>query len=816
MLRFALAICVVLAINCGDNRDGHEPCSTACPAAPNAKCEGATTLVEYGESTCDDDVGTCSYAETRTNCADSFQVCASGKCVAPDDPCAGTQCTAAPAATCTGTVLHAFDPNGACDSSTGDCSYTPHAVDCAITHQICNNGACVDPCGAVTCDSPPDATCTGTMSTTYAATGTCDSSSGTPTCHYAPTTVNCATGNGTCNAATGLCTTPCTGVSCTTPPAASCAGTMSTTYGATGTCDGTSGTAECEYTPTTVNCASTNKICDGATGACVDPCTGVACTTPPAASCTGTTSTTYAPAGTCDGTSGSPVCSYAPIAVDCAVTGQTCEGATGLCASVCVGVSCSTPPPPQCSGTTSISFGAAGTCDGTSGSPVCGYPQTPTDCTLANQTCDPGTGLCADPCTLTSCITPPPASCAANQLTTFGSPGTCGATSGVPTCSYAPTTIDCGAGFCDPNTAACLADCGGSDCQTPPAATCSSDNTLTTYVTPGTCNTTGAPTCQFTTAATDCSLTGQTCSAGACGGSVQVRVQGPATITDLAGTSQTVIGRIFITGVTDVTAGNDALGVLDLVELGVGTGADPALYVYQLAAPNAAYPGDEPGWDEYTATFTIAGAAGATQHYAYRLTRNGGATWIYGDLGTAGSSDGFTTPGTLQIAAPFFSEYVEGGGNNKAVEIYNPGSVAFSLNGCVIRQFTNAATTPTTVLTFTATDSVAAHGVVTFCQTAITGVTCTKTTGSTGLWNGNDTVELFCSGALLDAIGKESENPAFWGTEPTTTINHTLLRHCDVVSGDTVATDAFDPAVQWKAYPQDTFTDLGLRTCPLP
>ncbi|MEO8551445.1 MAG: hypothetical protein ABI678_15815, partial [Kofleriaceae bacterium] len=456
MLRIGLAVCVVLAINCGDNRYS-DPCRVACPAAPTATCEGATTLVEYGDATCDGDTAACTYDETRTNCADAFQICAAGKCVAPDDPCAGTQCTTAPAATCTGTVLHSFDPNGTCDS---------------------------------------------------------------------------------------------------------------------------------------------------ASGLCVDPCTGVTCTAPPAPSCTGATSTTCAPVGTCDGSTGTAVCSYAPTAVDCALTGQTCDGATGLCASVCLGVTCTTPPAPQCSGTTSISFGATGTCADTTGSPVCSYPPAPTDCTLTNQTCDPGTGLCADPCTLTSCLTPPPATCAANQLTTFGSPGTCGSTGGVPTCSYAPTLTDCGAGFCDPHTAACLADCGGSDCQTPPTATCSG-NTLTSYSTPGTCDTTGAPTCEFATTATDCGLTGQLCVANACVGAIQkVRVQAPATITDVAGTSQTVTGRIFITGVTDVSAGNDPIGFLDLVELGVGTGTDPTTYTYQVAAPNGAYAGDEPGWDEYTATFT--------------------------------------------------------------------------------------------------------------------------------------------------------------------------------------------------------------------
>ena len=815
----ALSLCLLFA--CGDNRDT-DPCRVACPAAPNATCEG-NTVVTYGEATCDAEgaSASCTYAETRVDCTDTFKLCASGACVAPNDPCATTTCTSAPAATCAGTVLHAYDPNGTCDSTTGSgvCSYTPRDLDCALTNQLCENGACVDRCNGVTCTTPPADTCTGTMSTTYAATGTCDGSTGTAVCHYTPTTTNCAAANGACDIATGDCIAPCTGVTCATPPAASCTGSTSTSYAAAGTCDGTSGSAACSYAPTTVDCAAAHEVCDATSGLCVDPCNGVTCTTPPAASCSGTSSTTYAATGTCDGSTGSAVCSYAPTTVDCAATGQTCDGATGLCTDPCNGFACTTPPGPMCSATTpttSISFSPTGTCSSSGGTPVCSYAQIPTDCTIADQTCDPATGLCADPCTLTSCTTPPPATCASNTLTTYGSPGSCAATNGIPTCSYAPTTTPCGPGFCDATTASCLADCGGSNCTTPPPSSCSG-SVLTTYNPAGTCDTTGTPTCEYGSTTTDCALTGQACVGGACvGPSIIVRTQSPATISDLVGTTQTVYGRIYIQGITDLTSGNDALDVLDVVMFGVGTGTDPALYTYNLAAPNPGYAGDEPTYDEYVATFQVAGTPGTVQHYAYRLSRDGGTTWFYGDLGTAGSSDGFTTPGTLNVAAPFFSEYIEGSGSNKAVEIYNPGSVAFSLNGCVIRQWSNANTTPTTDVTFVAADSIAPHGVVTLCTTAITAVACTKTTGS-GLWNGNDTIELFCASTILDAIGKEQDNPPIaWGTEPNTTVNHTLLRDCDVFSGDRIATDAFDPVTQWTSYPVDTFTDLGKRTCPLP
>ena len=815
-----LSLCVLIA--CGDNRDT-DPCRTACPAAPNPICEG-NTVVTYGAATCDAEgtAASCTYDQTRVDCTATFQLCASGACVAPNDPCASTTCTTAPASTCSGTVLHAYDPNGSCDSSSGSgvCSYTAHDVDCAITNQVCDNGACVDPCNGVTCTTPPADMCTGTMSTTYAATGTCDGTGGTPVCHYTPTTTNCAAANGACDMATGHCTAPCTGVTCTTPPAASCSNGSSTTYAATGTCDGTTGTAVCSYAPTTTDCIAENGACDAGSGLCVTPCVGVTCTTPPPATCNGTKSTTYATAGTCTGTSGTAVCGYTPTTVDCADNNQTCDGATGLCTNVCTGVSCTTPPPPHCDATTpttSVSFAATGTCNGSSGSPVCEYAATSTDCTATNQTCDPGTGLCADPCTLTSCTTPPPATCTANTLRTFASPGTCGSTGGVPTCSYAPTDTPCGAGFCQASTASCLADCGGSNCTTPPAPFCTGD-TLTTYGATGTCDTTGSPTCVYTpSSTTDCTLTGQTCNAGACTGSaIIVRTQAPASITDLVGTTQTVYGRIYIQGVTDATTGNDPLDILDVVMFGTGTGTDPTQYTYSVAVPNPAYAGDEPTYDEYMASFQVAGTPGTVQHYAYRLSRDGGTTWFYGDLGTAGSSDGFTTPGTLNIAAPYFSEYVEGSANIKALEIYNPGSVPFTLTGCKVNQFTNGSTTITTDITFTAATIAPGH-VYTFCQSSITSPMCDSTTTSTGIWNGDDAIELICGTTVYDIIGVIGTDPGTaWGTEPTTTANHTLLRHCDVFAGDTNPSDAFDPASQWKSFASDTLTVLGKRTCPLP
>jgi hypothetical protein len=53
-------------------------------------------------------------------------------------------------------------------------------------------------------------------------------------------------------------------------------------------------------------------------------------------------------------------------------------------------------------------------------------------------------------------------------------------------------------------------------------------------------------------------------------------------------------------------------------------------------------------------------------------------------------------------------------------------------------------------------------------------------------------------------------NPgSYWGTGGCTTQGHTLRRKTGVIHGDYNGYDAFDPAVEWDWYPQDTFDGLG-------
>lgn len=69
---------------------------------------------------------------------------------------------------------------------------------------------------------------------------------------------------------------------------------------------------------------------------------------------------------------------------------------------------------------------------------------------------------------------------------------------------------------------------------------------------------------------------------------------------------------------------------------------------------------------------------------------------------------------------------------------------------------------------------------------------------------------LECNAATIDAIGQVGIDPgSAWGTGDTSTANQTIRRNCDVTSGDTNSSDAFDPSLQWEGFPVDTFDGLG-------
>jgi hypothetical protein len=275
---------------------------------------------------------------------------------------------------------------------------------------------------------------------------------------------------------------PCVGVTCDEPPADECeSDSQFKTYDKIGSCSA----GQCSY-------ASQMVACTCVAGACTtDPCLGVACSTPPSASCFDeSTQLSYASTGTCAGGS----CSYTATKTPCAFG---CSD--GVCnADPCVGVICDHPPPNVCASAGGLTaYDTMGSCSGG----TCSYGSQLEACTCVSGACT------TDPCVSVTCSNPPTPICSdSNTRRVYAAAGTCSGGS----CSYSTTDTACPFGCAN---GACKADpCLGVTCNSPPATTCANSQTRTVYASPGTCS---GGVCSYSSVSLACG-SNQQCSTGQC------------------------------------------------------------------------------------------------------------------------------------------------------------------------------------------------------------------------------------------------------------------------------------------------------------
>ncbi|MBT3576358.1 MAG: T9SS type A sorting domain-containing protein [Candidatus Marinimicrobia bacterium] len=174
----------------------------------------------------------------------------------------------------------------------------------------------------------------------------------------------------------------------------------------------------------------------------------------------------------------------------------------------------------------------------------------------------------------------------------------------------------------------------------------------------------------------------------------------------------------------------------------------------------------------------------------------------------------------------FFSEYIEGSSNNKALEIYNPTDAAIDLAGYTIGGTSNEATDWEYFYTFpdTLTMSIAAMSTYVIADASADSVLQAQADwvssypGPTS-YNGNDARGLFkvvgLDTILIDALGNvdnaTAADYAAAGIEDAMG-EHTLLRKANFTMGNpdwmmSAGTDA--ASSEWVVFPQNTFRFLG-------
>ena len=185
----------------------------------------------------------------------------------------------------------------------------------------------------------------------------------------------------------------------------------------------------------------------------------------------------------------------------------------------------------------------------------------------------------------------------------------------------------------------------------------------------------------------------------------------------------------------------------------------------------------------------------------------------------------FLTYGFTAFAAEagkvFFSAYVEGSSNNKAVSIFNGYGVDLDLTNYEVWIYSNGNTSTSAEITLNGTLAPGEIFVLANSSADTELLALADMTSGSLTFNGNDAVALIQledqSNTLIeepmDIIGRIGEDPGSeWSGGGVGTQNETLYRDETVTVGDMDGSDAFDPSAEWTSAAQDTFTGIDTFT----
>ena len=186
----------------------------------------------------------------------------------------------------------------------------------------------------------------------------------------------------------------------------------------------------------------------------------------------------------------------------------------------------------------------------------------------------------------------------------------------------------------------------------------------------------------------------------------------------------------------------------------------------------------------------------------------------------------------------FFSEYVEGSSNNKAVEIYNPTNAPIDLSSYSIERYSNGSDAVSDEMDLSGTLNAGETWIVTNSDTNSAnefGYIMVELYNMADQWapvypsplymNGNDAMTLSKNGTIIDIIGKIGEDPGDAWTDDATagftdanggawwTKNHTLVRKANVKTGVKTSPILFNPAAEWDSLSINTWNNLGTHEC---
>lgn len=184
---------------------------------------------------------------------------------------------------------------------------------------------------------------------------------------------------------------------------------------------------------------------------------------------------------------------------------------------------------------------------------------------------------------------------------------------------------------------------------------------------------------------------------------------------------------------------------------------------------------------------------------------------------TGALCDGFATQRVSKICQkPFISEYIEGTGFQRCIEIYNPSEETIDLaaGAYSLQYYFEGNSTAGSLIPLTG--SIAAHSTYVVCDNDA-GPTLTSLANQTAypiFFSGDDAVLLFKGVELMDAIGQVGVDPGLeWGAGYVSTANNTIARKKEILQGDTDPLNVFVPGTEWQGFPNGTIEGLGFHDC---
>lgn len=164
----------------------------------------------------------------------------------------------------------------------------------------------------------------------------------------------------------------------------------------------------------------------------------------------------------------------------------------------------------------------------------------------------------------------------------------------------------------------------------------------------------------------------------------------------------------------------------------------------------------------------------------------------------------------------FFSEYVEGSGSNKYIEIYNGTGAAVDLSDYRLRLYSNGSTSPSNDVQLSGTLANGATVVYRNSSASIYGGTAISNAAVN--FTGNDAIALFkiSTNSNVDIFGSIGNDPgASWtGAGGFTTADRTLVRISTVSGGLTTNPAGSFPTLttEWVQFAQNVVSNLGSHT----